>query len=355
MPPAPTGVADYAKALLEILSPHCDLRLNSTAADVCVYHLGNNQLHRETYIQCLEKPGIVVLHDAVLNHFFLNWLERDEYVREFAYNYGEYNRALAADLWDCRSTSAADPCYFEWPMLRRVASASRALVVHNPAAARMVRRHVPDARIFQIPHLARRFTEPSPEAVSRWRNEHGIGPEQFLFGVFGHLRETKRLHSVVRAFQSVGASGAALLVAGDFVSAAYEHAVAPALNGAGVARVPFLPDAEFNLAVSAVDACINLRYPSAGETSGITVRLMNAGRPVIATSGDEIADIPNGVLLRVDPGVPETKMLAEYMSWLISSRDAAGRIGLAARDYIRSEHSETCVAGRYLEVLRCCA
>ena len=56
----------------------------------------------------------------------------------------------------------------------------------------------------------------------------------------------------------------------------------------GVIRRPYLPESEFWLAAAAVDACINLRYPAAGETSGIAIRLMGIGKPVLVTDSPEM-------------------------------------------------------------------
>jgi hypothetical protein len=86
---------------------------------------------------------VVVLHDAVLQHFLLGHLSETEYVDEFAYNYGEWNCGLGSELWRGRAGSAADERYFRYPMLRRVAERARAVVVHNPAAARIVKEHPP--------------------------------------------------------------------------------------------------------------------------------------------------------------------------------------------------------------------
>src|SRR5262249_14011780 len=145
MPPEKTGVADYSAALLDGMRK---LGPIGEDGDIALYHLGNNHLHREIYARALERPGAVVLHDAVLNHFFLGALDEAAYIDEFIVNYGEWTRGLASELWRNRARSAADPRYFEYPMLKRVAERSRAVIVHNPAAACAVQRHVPNARIF---------------------------------------------------------------------------------------------------------------------------------------------------------------------------------------------------------------
>ncbi|MGD0200679.1 MAG: hypothetical protein ABSD27_08020 [Bryobacteraceae bacterium] len=356
LPPAATGVADYAQALLEALQARCQVRVQSTDADVCLYHLGNNQLHRAAYQAALERPGVAVLHDAVLHHFFLGWLDREAYLREFVYNYGESSRGLAAGLWEERALSAQDARYFERALVRRIAEVSRAVVVHNPAAARIVQEHAPRAHVVEIPHLFRAPALPSPQEVAHWRSAHGIGVGTFLFGVFGHLRESKRLHTVLRAFRSLGEGGAALLVAGDFASPDLERALGPELTAPGVVRAGFLSEPEFWLAAMAVDACLNLRYPSAGETSGVTIRLMGIGKPVVLTAGEEICRLPGDACIRIDSGVAEEPMLEAYMGWLAAHPEHAREIGQRASAHIAAQHSLDRAAERYLEVLSsCCA
>src|ERR1039457_2138606 len=99
LPPARTGVADYAAALLTELRRHGRVEVAPARSDAALYHLGNNGLHAAVYRRAIVKPGVVVLHDAALNHFFLGQLSEAEYVDEFVYNYGEWNRGLGRELW----------------------------------------------------------------------------------------------------------------------------------------------------------------------------------------------------------------------------------------------------------------
>ena len=127
LPPAATGVAAYAATLLAALWEWGEVSPGAQNARVHLYHLGNNQLHREIYTRALERPGVVVLHDAVLHHFLLGSLDREAYIEEFVYNYGEWHRAHAAELWTARPRAGADPRFFRYPMLRRIAEATEAV------------------------------------------------------------------------------------------------------------------------------------------------------------------------------------------------------------------------------------
>jgi glycosyltransferase involved in cell wall biosynthesis len=319
--------------------------------DVDLYHAGNNQLHRPMYEAALRRPGVVVLHDAVLQHFFLGWLDERAYVDEFVYNYGVWHADLAHDLWRRRARSGQDPRYFEYPMVRRVAESARAVVVHNPGAAAIVRAHAPRTRVVEIPHL---FVPPShPPSLGermRLRQRLGVPPETALFGIFGHLRESKRLMPLFRAFARLGRE-AVLMVAGEFASADLARAAESELRMTGVLRVPYLPESGFWRHAAAVDACVSLRYPSAGETSGITIRLMGIGRPVLVTECPETSEFPADACLRVDAGPAEEEMLATYLLWIARNRWAGEEIGRRAAAHIAARHNIDLVAGEFLKVL----
>lgn len=351
LPPAPTGVADYAAALLKELERYCQVEINARRADAFLYHLGNNQLHRQAYQRALESPGVAVLHDAVLHHFFLGALEREAYLSEFVYNYGEWYRGLAEDFWQGRSRSAQDPRYFRYPMLRRIASVSRAVIVHNPGAARMVRQHAPAVRLFEIPLAVWQPPVPPQAEILRWRQARGLGLRTVLFGLFGYLRPAKRVASILRAFRGVRKAGAnaALLIAGRFESQEYQRALEPLMEG--VINLGYLPGREFWKVAAATDVCINLRYPSAGETSAIALSMMLLGKAVILTEAEEVARFPADVCLRVIPGLGEQAMLEEYMLWLAQRHGTAAEIGRRAAAYVSREHNPASVAQRYWEVL----
>lgn len=362
LPPARSGVADHSAELLRALEDHPEVSLGAVKvsahdADVPLYHLGNNPLHREIYRQALEKPGIAVLHDAVLHHFFLGGENEQAYVAEFVYNYGHWSKDLAQELWRRRARSAADPEYFRYPMIKRVVERSHAVIVHNPRAAAVVQEHVRGTTVHEIPLL---FTPPAdlPPAseVIRWRARLGIPAHVFLVGVFGHLRESKRLLALLRAFRRARKSADMfLLVAGDFVSSDLSRTVEPMLHeDPGILRLGYQDDRDFWLCAAGVDACINLRFPMAGETSAIAIRLMGLGKTVLVSSGEETSRFPEAACIRVDPGQAEEDMLTEYLVWLARCPADNRAIGLRAQQHIQEQHAPARVARLYWQALEGC-
>ena len=138
-----------------------------------------------------------------------------------------------------------------------------------------------------------------------------------------------------------------VILAGSFVSADLQRSVGMEATGP-------LSKQEFWRAAHSVDVCVNLRYPSAHETSGIGVLLMGIGKPVIFTAGKELARLPENMHLSVEHGPCEEEELSELLIWLANNREAGRMIGQNAANHIAKEHSLERVAARYWEVLRRC-
>ncbi len=330
-----TGVADYALALHHALAEKGTVRWNDMSADAFLYHIGNNELHADIYQWALMKPGVIILHDAVLHHFLLSRFTEQEYMDEFLYNYGSWAESLGRSLWKNRHLAGCDSRFFEYPLLRRIVETSKAVIVHNQRAADLVRRHASDAIIEVIPHL---FDAPDP-APRETRIGDGV-----LFGVFGHLREPKRIGTVLKAIRHI--PNASLMIAGRFMSRDYQHSLQSDLENEQVILLPFGSEEEFWTRAKSVDVCVNLRSPSVAETSGVSVRLMGLGKSVIMTTPGEADDYPSGTCASVEPGEMEEDMLIAMMQWLSSSASDRRAMGELARQHVLEEHAPEKVAGK---------
>lgn len=352
LPPAPTGVAEYADTLLRHLRNH--LEITDTSAHH-LYQVGNNGLHWQIYRDALSTPGVVLLHDACLHHLLLGHLTREEYIEEFVYNYGEWFRQTAERYWMSRSNSAADPKFFERPMLKRLAESARLVVVHNAAAEAAVLAHSPSTRVLRLPHLFEAPRDHFYREIDAYREQTLQVPrEETLFAVLGHLRESKRIDSILRAFESVRGLGlpVRLLIQGSFVGPDLERALEPRLHRDWIIRRGYLGDEEWWMQAHALDVGLNLRWPLAGESSGIATRLMGIGKPVVMTRSLETRDIPEAAAIQIDPGMPEQEQLERYLAWLTINVDARRAIGRHAAIHTEQFHRVDRVATQLASALR---
>ena len=354
LPPARTGVAEFSARIGKELRRFAEVDPMDAAdaatlarCDQRLYQIGNNPTHAGAYDAALAVPGVVELHDAVLHHFLLGRLTREQYLDELVFNADEWSRDLAAELWDRRAQSASDEAYFRYPLLRRIVEASETLIVHNPGAARRVREATETPPpIFEIPH----YVDLEPPLPGDARAELEVPPDALLIGCFGFQRPTRRLRSVLRAVSRLETPWR-LLVVGEFVSPEYEASLDDLLAQPGLIRRPYAPEVQLRRLAAAVDVCVNLRWPSAGETSGIAMRLMAAGKPVIVTDAEEWAAVPEGAVLRIDAGEPEEDELAEVLDLLAREPQMRRAAGEAALRHVAELHSFDAVLPLYRTAL----
>jgi glycosyltransferase involved in cell wall biosynthesis len=109
----------------------------------------------------------------------------------------------------------------------------------------------------------------------------------------------------------------------------------------GVAeRVHFterVSETDFQLYASAADLCLNLRYPSAGETSATLLRLLAAGRSVMVTDQMRELDYPDTVVARTSLDGDEDGLFCDVMD-LLRDPDRRRRLERCAREYVEAEH-----------------
>jgi glycosyltransferase involved in cell wall biosynthesis len=373
LPPARTGIADYSRDLLPHLAAQPqveDLRLialpgQPLAPEVAagweiaeardlgaggrlpLYQMGNNRWHEAVLDLALRVPGVLVLHDLVLHHLLLDvTVGRDRfdlYRQRLTGDHGWIGEAVAvAKRWGAFGNAPI----FALPARRALLRRQRGVLVHGEWAAGMVREEDPEVRVRAVPMgvplpASSSSSGLAGEALGRAsvRRRFGLPEEGPVLGSFGFQTPIKRTGSAVRALASPGLERAHLLVVGE---------VSPALDLEGEARragvaervhvTGFLPFAAFAEAIAACDLCINLRYPTAGETSASLLRVLAAGCPAVVSDYAQFSDLPAAVAARVRPGVEEPAALAALLRELLADRGRLRAMGEAAREHVRMRH-----------------
>jgi glycosyltransferase involved in cell wall biosynthesis len=400
LPPAPTGIADYAAEVLALLTGHHEIevfhaqdrleadRLPRSLAvhhaagflprhrarpyDLAVYQMGNAVAHAFLYEPLARVPGLLVLHDLVLHHAraraFLESEEAIAYARdpsdparraaalprlqaysdELAYSYP----AQAARLFEAHLNTVGDLLPYAYPLFRLPVEASRATAVHNRFMAEAVRAEVPGARTVRIPMTAGRAAV-GPEAVRALRASYGIDEDEIVVGCFGLLTREKRIETVARAVAraAVHLPRLRLLLVGPVGDGPGLDALLSRLGVAArtvaTGRVPFWTLAAH---MEAADLVVHLRYPTARETSAALLRVLAQGRPAIVSDLEHLADVPDDAVARVDL-TDEEGGVTHAILRLVESPAARRRLGEAARAFVEREHSPARCRDGYLEAI----
>jgi glycosyltransferase involved in cell wall biosynthesis len=170
---------------------------------------------------------------------------------------------------------------------------------------------------------------------------------RFTVGCFGHLNAAKRLPQLLEGFSLLRerVPEALLLLVG-----AFSPGLEPTLPE-GVVHYDYVDEERLWSLLSATDVSVSLRYPTMGETSGVVVRALSLGRPLVVSDVGWFADLPAEAAVKLPVGGEEIAMLADTLERL--ARDPARRkaMGAAARALAEGQHELERVAEAYTAAL----
>jgi len=406
LPPVRSGISDYSVDLLPRLEERAQVRvvrlpgqplapqvaerfrpvpLEELPAEpqtpeaegpVPLYQMGNNRHHKAVFERAWSHPGVLVLHDVVLHHLLLDLslgpdgIGGDEglafYIRRLTADHGWMGEPVArTKFWGGYGETPP----FALPAHRTLLRRQRGVLAHSRWAAETVRRDNPDVRVRAIPMGVPLPPRVDPEAGRAFRRRHGIPEAAPVIGCFGFQTPIKRTLSTVAALarpelRSSPLADTRLLIVGE-VSEALD--LETELRRAGVAErvhvTGYVDFEDFSAGLGAADVAVNLRYPTAGETSASLLRILAAGLPAVVSDYAQFAELPDGPVAKVPlGGAPrengaegpggEIEALATVLAELLTDRQRLAAMGEAAREHVRRHHDPARAADAVVEACR---
>jgi len=350
LPPSRSGIADYSALLLPALAERIEVTVvrpgrfrRPPKADVCLYHVGNDPEAHGWIVEALRRrPGVVVLHDFVLHHLvagltlgrgdargYLDALEREHGLPGRLLGYAVVDNRIPP-LWETRPE--------EFPLCGEVLRLATGLIAHSRHVEERSRAAGFEGPVWRIPHPAWPVPEIEPARVEG----------RPLFGCFGHLNESKRIPQLLAAFRRLRevSPDARLLLVGS-LSPRMQSLDLPE----GVLREDYVDEERLWSLMAACDACVSLRAPTMGETSGIVIRALSLGKPIVVSDVGWFAELPDEAALKVPVDERETGTLGAVLARLGSDEDARAATGEAARALAAREHDLAHVAEVYASAL----
>jgi glycosyltransferase involved in cell wall biosynthesis len=350
LPPDRSGIADYSALLLPVLEQLVEVevarrgRTRPVAADVALYHIGNDPDAHGWIVEALEqRPGVVVLHDFVLHHLVagltLGHKDGPAYLAAMERDSGISGRLLAHGVLEGRVAPLWETRPEEFPLIGGVLDSATALIVHSRYVERRVREHGFHGPVWRVPHPAWPMRDVVPARVEG-------AP---VFGCFGHMNPSKRIPQLLDAFALVRRRhpNARLLLVGP-ASPGFDMG---RLGGDGVERIDYVDEERLWSLMARCDACISLRSPTMGETSGSAIRALTLGRPLVVSDVGWFSELPDEVAFKVPVEEDEVAVIAASLELLAASEAKRRAMSDAARDYIRHEHDVNGVAESYVAAL----
>jgi glycosyltransferase involved in cell wall biosynthesis len=386
LPPVRSGIATCSAELVEALGQRHEIdvfgdepgavpggrarsaheflqRHRQRAYDLTVYQVGNSSHHDYLWPYLFRFPGLTVLHDAHLHHARAAALLRTKRAADYRVEFAASHPQTPPDAAELAVAGFDSHLYYMWPMTRLVVERSKLAAVHSRPVADALR----DTLGVAIEHIRLSqgtLVSPERERTARERVRGRREAPGIIFGCFGGLTPEKRLPQILEAFAAILPyhPDARLLLAG--ASPAHYDLLAD-VRARGLAdRVAITgyleTDDELTDCIAGVDVTLNLRWPSARETSGPWLRSLAAGKPSIITDLLQTVDVPtldprtwttNGgpgdpVAVAIDI-VDEAHSLRLAMRRLAGDAELRTTLGEAAHRHWMTHHSPDAMAGDY--------
>lgn len=314
------------------------------------FNIGNNTaLHGDIFRVAGAVPGVAILHDTVLQHFFAGlavhhgW--RSEYLDAMRRHHGaeglEQGRRLLTG-----GVGAGDLAH-RFPLTLAAADRATALVCHVPDGARALeaRTRLPVYRLDLSTDLAG-MREPAAAAKTADRE-----PRRLV--MFGHLGFNRRLPSLLRALAEMPERDAFRLdIYGQIEDEAEARRLIASLGlGRLVEAHGFVPQQDLDRGIARAHLAVNLRYPSMGEASASQLRTWALGLPSLVTRTGWYATLPEDAVFFVEPE-DEIGGIKRHLARLLTRPEAFEAAGRRGRALVASRHSPERYAEGLVEIAR---
>lgn len=315
--------------------------------DAIIYHMGNNPFHIYVYETLMRYNGIVVYHDIFLHGLIWNMTvgkgSKSRYIEEFKYCYGDRGKLVAEDA--LKSGSYPE---FEYPLLKRMLDKSSGVIVHSMFGKNTILKEKKDVNIVKIDQAIVVHKDLDKELT---RKKLGIDNEEIVVATFGYIYPHKRIHKAITAFARFNKKfpRSKYFLVGERSCDCTD--LDRLIEKLGVKRsvifTKFIPFEEAMEYISASDICINLRYPTAGETSNSTLRMLSMRKPVMVSNIGWFSELPDSCCIKIDVDKYEEDSIFESLNVLASNEKLRTKMGENAREYILKECDPDKIAKEY--------
>jgi len=313
--------------------------------DAVVYNMGNNlQFHKDIYEVSREYPGIVILHDYVLHHFFAGYHldfkgSNEAYIKDMEWNHGAAGRQLAKDI-----VSGKAPRVWEtddvlrYPLNRSALDNSPGVITHSSFVKDKIRGY--------YRHPVRRLNFPTPPLMNlsdgrEARRRLGIPDDRILILTFGEVNPNKRIDKVITMLGRNPhlAENIIYAVVGREHRGYYD--IRPLIEKCGLSNIRvagYQPKETLIDYISACDICMNLRNPTMGESSWSLLQVLFAGKVAFVTRTGWYDELPDDVVVKVDPE-SEEESLSAGLHALCGDRELRTSMGFSAKRFAQDTFS----------------
>lgn len=296
--------------------------------DNIVYHMGNNvEYHRciaETFMQF---PGILELHDFSLH----NYLAGDTYVQKnieaylngVRYSHGENGVKIVQKFLDGQARAPWETHSLELTVNKHLIDRAKGVIVHSDMAKQMVKGIRPEVPVINIPLHTPDILDDFELNKIEAKKKLNMNEETFVFGSFGYATRAKRIIETLEAlgmYRVKVNKNFKYFIVGKVDGIDVESKIKELKLDDNVVVTGFTELDEFKNYMCACDVCINLRFPTHGESSASLHRMLGMGKPVIVSNVGSFEEYPDDIVMKVRCDDNEVFDIYELLCTLTSNK-----------------------------------
>jgi glycosyltransferase involved in cell wall biosynthesis len=305
-----------------------------SAYDIVIYNFGNYlPFHREIYLLSQRWPGVCILHDFVMHHFFA------AYYFEYLRDPGAYRLMLERTYG---STAPVPDRVWEtddvvrFPLFEEITRGALGAITHSA----FFKKRVETSFAGPVERIPLAYDAPN-QHIEVSRGQLGIRDDQILVVTVGHMNPNKQVECVINALSRVGGPVSRSLVYAVLgpISPDYERKLKSAVKERGLGNTVLLlgqvSDEVLRAYLSAADICINLRFPAMEGASASAIEEMLFGKPVIVTDTGFFSELPDDCVIKVKPCSESD--VTDALRKLANDPSARMSIGARAKAFAETE------------------
>jgi len=313
--------------------------------DLAIYNFGNYvPFHRDIYLVSKQRPGICILHDFIMHHFFAGYY-LNELRNPAAYELlieRTYGLSLSAGerIWESNQV-------VQYPLFEEAIGGALGVITHSS----FFRRHVEECFAGPVTSIPLAY-EVQPADPENSRAKLGLGPDQTVALTVGHVNPNKQIERVISAFAQLDLPPNSFVyaVAGQ-TSPQYERTLRSAARQAGLGEVVrflgHVSDEVLSSYLSAADFCVNLRFPTMEGASASVIEEMLLGKPVVVTDTGFFSELPDDCVIKIAPA--DDAGLAGALRKLVEDSSSRRQMGARAKAYAGNQFTAEAYAKGVIE------
>ena len=366
LPPGKTDIAEYTIRLLPTLVKNCQLELwtnqriydreisryvkvNSyqignipwakiNQADINIYHIGNNpDFHKEIWQISCQCPGLVVLHDLKLQHFFggiYREANNDKlgYLEQMRYYYGIEGETAAEMFWN--GEISTEFMAEHYPLTPLALKNAIGVISHS----KQIYKKLKQENLWLTSYIPLPY--PSQGQLLNQEPKNNRNNRKFYqLTVFGYIGSNRCLDIVLESLATFPQKQSFRLdIYGEVWDVNY---IRQRINQLGLDSLVtlhgFVPEIELETALADSDLAINLRYPTMGEASGSQLRIWSHALPSLVTKVGWYAELPEDTVayVRVDHEIED---LHQHLQAFLSNPEMYKAMGKNGQSWLEKNH-----------------